>query len=302
MIQKKLISIICPVFNEEQAVPIFYQRLQAALAPLRERYDFELLFANNCSTDNTAATILRLREKDPTVQLLTLSRNFGYEANVATGLKYARGIAMAIIDVDCEDPPEMIPQFIAEWEKGFDVVYGKRDQRPEFIGMQLARKAFYRLNRLVADSDIVLYMAEFCLMSAAVRDAILDNHSTVPFLRTEVAYVGFPRKGISYARQPRVAGKSHYNLLRATKFAIAGILSSSTFPLRLSVYTFPFLVLTNLTLLYWNRFRILVAVDFLYIAFYLAVLCVYLARTYKDVVHRPVSVVDWRRSALDFRQ
>jgi dolichol-phosphate mannosyltransferase len=233
------------------------------------------------------------------VQVLTLSRNFGYEASVATGLRHARGAVMTVIDVDCEDPPELIPAFIKEWEAGHDIVYGQRGNRPEPLYWRLARKAFYRINRMIADSDIVLDMAEFFLITAAVRDAILDNHSTVPFLRSEVAYVGFRRHGIPYDRQKRVAGESHYSVWRASKFAITGILSSSTFPLRLSVYAFPLLVLANLGLLALDCFAWLVVCNSLYLAFFLMVICIYLARTYKDVVHRPLTVVDWRQSRLN---
>ncbi len=174
---------------------------------------------------------------------------------MATALRYARADAITVIDVDCEDPPEMIPQFVKEWESGYDIVYGQRDRRMEFIGMHLARKAFYRFNQLIADSDIALDMAEFFLISASVRDAILANHSTKPFLRSEVAYVGFRRKGIPYQRQQRVAGRTHYNLLRALGFAIGGILSSSTFPLRLSAYLFPLLAIANIGLLRADRFE-----------------------------------------------
>lgn len=297
--ENKRISIICPVYNEEECVPIFYRRLTKALEPLAERYDFEILFVNNASTDTTLDTIVRIREEDPRVQVLTHSRNFGYEASVASGLRHATGDAIAAIGVDCEDPPEMIPQFIAEWERGYDIVYGKRAGSLEFLGMHLARKAFYRLNRLIADSDFVLDMSEFYLISRRVRDAILVNRSTKPFLRSEVAYIGFERHGIPYIRQHRAAGVSHHNLLRATEFAVAGILTSSTFPLRLPAYGFPVLVAANALLLHAGRFQLLVVVDFLYVAYALAAACLYLARTYKDVLQRPLTVIDWERSAMN---
>lgn len=299
MSERPLISIVCPVYNEEDTVSVFYPRLKAALEPLRGRYDFELIFSNNGSTDRTLEEVLKLRRKDPMVQVLSLSRNFGYEANVASGLRHARGAAMVVIDVDCEDPPEMIPGFISEWEKGFDVVYGKRDRRQEPLLMHLARKAFYRVYAVAADSDVIIDMAEFFLITAPVRDAILANRSTVPFYRSEVAYVGFRRKGISYERQRRVAGKTHYHLGQIILFAVRGVLSTSTFPLRLAGYAFVPLVLANVALLAADRFQWLVTLDFLYMAFFVAVLCIYLARTYKDLVARPLSVVDWQRSATD---
>jgi dolichol-phosphate mannosyltransferase len=304
--ERTLISIICPVFNEEQAIPLFYQRLQVALAPLRSRYDFELVFTNNRSTDRTLEVIHGLRQSDPAVQVLTLARNFGYQASVLAGLRHASGQAMVVIDVDCEDPPEMIPHFLLEFEKGYDIVYGKRERRPEFFGLQLLRKLFYRLNRSVADSEIILDMAEFALISARVRDIIVDNRSTFPFLRTELGYVGFERKGLLYERERRVHGRSHYNFLRMTQFAVGGILSSSTFLLRLSAYLLPLCLVLNLVLLvldvwlgYEKAFRILVAGDLTYLVFFTSALCVYLARVYKNGVDRPVFVVDWQQSVLN---
>lgn len=301
-----LISIICPVYNEEQSIPIFYKRVQAVLEPLRTRYDFELIFTNNRSTDRTLEIIRGLRQEDPSVQVLTLSRNFGYQASVLAGLRHACGQAMVVIDVDCEDPPEMIPHFLLEWEKGYDIVYGKRERRPEFFAVQLMRKLFYRLNRSMADSEIILDMAEFSLLSAHVRDVMVDNRSTFPFLRTEVGYAGFERKGLLYERERRVGGRSNYNFLRMTQFAVGGILSSSTFLLRLAAYLCPVLLLGNLALLLldlWRgfdwAFRVLVAANLSYLSFFAAVLCLYTARVYKNGVDRPVFVVDWNRSLLN---
>lgn len=296
---RKLISIISPAYNEALTIPIFYQRLIPVLAPFRDRYDFEFVFSNNCSTDDTAQQVQKLRVQDPRVQLLTLSRNFGYEANVATGLRCAHGQALILIDPDCEDPPEMIAQFIPEWEQGHDVVYGRRDRRKEFILLHLARKAFYRVNRLLADSESIIDMGEFYLITARVRDAALSNRSSLPFVRSEVAYCGFRRKGIPYERQQRVAGQSNFNLGRIVRLALAAILSSSTFPLRLSIYLFPVLVIANIGLLLADKLPALVAANFVYLAFFLSMACLYIARAYKDIVQRPLSVVDWSRSSMN---
>jgi polyisoprenyl-phosphate glycosyltransferase len=306
MENRTLISIICPVFNEEKTIPIFYKRLQASLEPLRQRYGFELIFTNNRSIDRTLEVILELRREDPSVQVLTFSRNFGYQASVLAGLRHARGVAMIVIDADCEDPPEMIPHFIVEWEKGFDIVYGKRERRPEFVGIQLMRKLFYRMNKSLADSDIVLDMAEFAMISNHVRDVIVDNRSTFPFLRTEVGYAGFERKGLLYERERRVEGKSNYNFFRMAQFAVGGILSSSTFLLRFASYLGLVFMLLNPVLMfldvkagYEKAFHILVAADLMYIVFFTAAMSVYLARIYKNGVDRPVFIVDWRKSTLN---
>jgi len=314
MERKPLISIICPVYNEEQAVPLFYGRLRAAIDPLLPRYDFELIFTNNRSTDGTLSVIRALREKDPIVQVLTLSRNFGYQASVLAGISYSVGDATVVIDVDCEDPPELIPQFIAKWEEGFDIVYGLRANRPEPQVLVWMRKLFYRLLRLMADTDIVLDMAEFALVSSRVRDVMRDNKNTYPFLRAEIGYSGFLRHGITYDRQQRITGQSYYNLWGMILFGAAGILSVSTFPIRIAVYAWPLVALTNILLLALDlirglafSFKILVMLDLMYAVTLLTTHGLYLARIYKNDIGRPVFIIDWNlsftsRSKLQLRE
>jgi len=303
---RRKISIVSPVLNEEGSIPIFYERLSKALEPLRDRYEFELIFTNNRSTDRTLEVIREIRARDPRVQFVTFSRNFGYQPSVLAGLTYATGDGFLVIDVDCEDPPEMIPQLLEEWEKGYDVVYGERVQRTEAIGVQIMRLIFYRLNRILADSEIILDMAEFALVSRRVRDLMLANKSTFPFLRTEIGYVGFRRKGIRYRRQPRIKGRTHYNFIGMAKFATGGILSSSTFTLRLAAYILPVAFVWNLAVIGLLAFReqprlfqATVLLDLLYAVFCLASLSLYTARIYKDGVARPVFIVDWEQSGLN---
>lgn len=300
-----LLSVVCPVHNEEACVQPFYDRLVAAVGTLGDLVDLEILFMNNRSTDGTAAAVRRLREADCRVQLLTLSRNVGYEASLQTGLGYARGSAIVIIDVDCEDPPELIPVFVEHWRRGSDLVYGERRRRLEPRWLTWMRRFFYRLNRSIADSDIVLDMAEFCLMSQAVRDAALDNRSTFPFVRSELAAAGFSRTAVPYDRGPRIAGQSHYSLASMTVFAIAGILSSTTLPLRAALYALVFVLPINLGWLMsamfgaGEGFEVVVVLDLLYICTSLAFACLYLARTYRNGIGRPIGVIDWRQSAAD---
>lgn len=303
---RKLLSIVCPVFNEEDCVVPFYERLREAIAPLLDRYDYELIFTNNRSTDATAERVRELRAGDGSVQLLTFSKNFGYQESVLAGMKQARGDAIVVIDVDCEDPPEMIPDFVERWEEGFDVVYGERRGRQEPFVVTFMRRLFYRLNRLVADNDIVLDMAEFSLITRPVRDAVVSNKNTFPFLRAEIARYGFSRVGLPYDRQPRIHGRSHYNLLSMTKFAVAGILSSTTAPLRMALYFLPLLVIANAVLLiaeidgWWPHSVVtLVAVDGTYLATWLAFSSLFVARLYHNTIGRPGVVVDWRNSATN---
>ncbi len=306
MKKRTLISIICPVHNEQESIPVFYSRLQHAIAPLRKIYDFDLTFINDSSTDNTLNVIEELRTKDSSIQALTLSRNFGYQAAVLAGMKYARGNGIFTIDVDCEDPPELIPQFVAKWKEGYDVVYGLREGRPEARIIIKLRRLFYRSLKIMADSDIVLDMAEFALISSHVRDIIVDNQNTFPFLRAEIGYVGFSRIGIKYDRQLRVRGKSHYNIWRMSVFAGGGILTSSTFPMRFAFYLMPLFVLLNIFLLGLNLitnsatfFKVLVTFDLVYGISLLTVYGLYIARIYKNSISRPVFVIDWKRSFYD---
>jgi polyisoprenyl-phosphate glycosyltransferase len=303
---KKRITILCPVFNEEAAIPIFYDRLSKSVAPLRDKYTIELIFTNNASSDRSLEVIRQIHGTDSSVQAITLSRNFGYQASLLCGLHHARGDAIVIIDVDCEDPPEMIPEFVAGWESGHDIVYGRRDKRPESVFTQLARKTFYRLTRLIADYDFILDMAEFSLFTSRVRDEVVKNRSTFPFIRTELGFVGFRRHGISYTRQTRVQGKTHYNYVRMTQFAIGGILSSSTFLLRLAVYVGLPLALANLVALIVGCFvpnlpglPQIYLLDATYGIAVLSILSTYLARVHKDGIQRPLFIVDWDNSLFD---
>lgn len=300
--EKPLVTIVCPVFNEEHAVPLFYERLIGALKPAEEKVRFEILFMNNRSKDGTLQVLRDLQKQDPRVQIVTFSRNFGYQASITAGMRLANGDAVVNIDVDCEDPPEMIPQFIDKWLAGADIAYGVRKQREEFVGMHLARKLFYRVTRQVADHEIVLDMAEFFLVDKRVRDAVLSTSSTFPFVRGQTGYVGFRREGIRYKRERRIVGETHYNLLGAIKFGVAGILSSSTFPLRLLAYGGSVLVALDALATLWllARGRLLDALLVFqvgWVTMALGSLGIYLARVYKDTIGLPLYVVDERLSS-----
>lgn len=307
---RPLVTIVTPVFNEEVTIPLFYARLTKAIAEIESKVRFELLFVNNRSTDRTLAIIDELQAKDPRVNVITFSRNYGYQASITAGMTHARGEAVCNIDVDCEDPPEMLPRFIQRWLDGADVVYGIRDKREELILMHWARKLFYRFTRRVADHEIVLDMAEFFLVDRRVRDAVLKTSSSFPFVRGQVGYIGFKREGIPYKRQRRIAGETHYNLLSAVKFGVAGILSSSTLPLRILAYFGAFMVLSDLVgaalvgvfgarlgLSPFARAATAFAmVNAAWFAIAFGVIGIYLARVYKDVIKLPLYVIDDKTS------
>ena len=231
-------------------------------------------------------------------------RNFGYQASVLCGIKNVDADAYVVIDVDCEDPPELILQFVEKWRSGFDLVYGERVSRPEHFLVVLSRRLFYLITRVIADSDFILYMAEFSLFSRRVREQVLSHRSTFPFVRSDLAFAGFQRHGIPYAREPRRFGKTHYNFLGMWRFAVAGMLSASTFPLRFIAYVgFPLALLDFLYALLSLgrlpvRFESFVALNLSVIMGALGFLAIYLARVSKDVIGRPVYIVDRNRTFL----
>jgi polyisoprenyl-phosphate glycosyltransferase len=301
------IQVICPVYNEEQNVDYFYERYRLVRERIMDNYRLELTFIDNASTDRTSELVKALRVRDRSIQLITHSRNFGYQASLLCGLTNLDGDAYVIIDADCEDPPELIPEFIKKWEEGYDLVYGNRKWRSENSAVAMARRVFYRLTRKIADSEFIIDMAEFSLFSRRMRDEVLSHFSTFPFVRSDLAYAGFRRFGIEYRREPRRFGKTHYNFWRMAKFAISGILSASTFPLRAIVYGGIPLVALDLVaaILQLIGARLpLSAVLLLNLAFVclsLVSLSLYVARISKDVIGRPVFIVDELRSELNQR-
>lgn len=304
--RRRSITIICPIYNEEGTIPIFYDRFRKAVAPLRDRYDVELVFTNNRSTDRSLDVITGIRARDPSVQVITLSRNFGYQASLQAGLSCATGDAVLFIDVDCEDPPEMIPCFVEKWEAGYDVVYGERMDRPEGVVTKALRNNFYRVLRALGDAEIVLYMAEFALFSRQVRDAIVNNQNTFPYIRAEIGYAGFSRFGIPYKRQTRSSGTTHFNFIDMFAVAFGAILTSSTFPMRAAAISCPILALLNVALLFADGgagpgfwFKLLVALDLFALLFLLCIFGLYLARVHKNVMGRPIFIIDRRLTILN---
>jgi dolichol-phosphate mannosyltransferase len=234
-----------------------------------------------------------------------MSRNIGYQRSLDCGLRNAKGDLFVMIDVDCEDPPELLLEFAARHEEGFDIVYGIRADRHEKVVLKSTRKLFYRILKIVADEDIILDMAEFALFSSEVRNSILTESNSFPFIRASISRVGFKRVGISYCRQPRVGGKSHNNLKSLSAVAVAGILSASTLPLRLPVYFLPFWLLS--LLLVGSRYvaagtRLWAVTGCVLVAAYLgssiSFIALYLARTYKNGLRRPNSYIHLGNSVL----
>jgi len=300
-----VLAILCPVYNEEAVLKLFFERLRPVLEALSGRYECRLVFLNNASTDGTLAKVAEVRAVWEQTFVISMSRNVGYQASVECGVRRVEADVYVVIDVDCEDPPEMIPAFLAKYEEGFDIAYGERVDRPEPRAIKAGRKFFYRLLRMIADEDILLDMAEFSLFSREVRDAIIVDESSFPFLRGSIARVGFRRAAIPFTRQKRIAGETHYNLVGMTIFAVAGLLASSTLLLRLPVYMLPFWLVTLCLLgllavaghsAWAVFFGCLVFAG--YVGASISFIALYVARAYKNGLRRPNAVIDTKLSRL----
>jgi dolichol-phosphate mannosyltransferase len=300
---RPVLAIVCPVYNEQAVVPLFFGRLRPIMRSLENRYLTRLVFLNNASTDSTLEQIAALGDAWAETYVISMSRNVGYQASLECGLRTVEADLYVVIDVDCEDPPEMIAQFIDARERGFDIVYGERVDRPEPTLIKSGRKFFYRLLQKIADEDIILDMAEFSLFTREVRDAIIDDRSSFPFIRASIGRVGFRRAAIPFTRQRRIAGTTHYNLIGMSIFAIAGLLSASTLLLRLPIYLLPFwfLALSGLGVCAvaaqsaWAALAGLLLFAF-YVGASLACIAMYVARAYKNGLQRPNAIIDRRRS------
>jgi len=297
------LAVIVPVYNELGNIDTFYERSTRVLDGLGG-ISWQIVFVNDGSTDGSYERIRELGARDERVKVISLSRNFGYHAVLLAGLSMVIADRYVMIDVDCEDPPELLNNFHAALAKGADIAYGIRSNRIEPVAVTFGRRVFYYLNRWIADSDIVVWMAEFAMVTRQVRDAILVPRTTYVFLRAEIGYVGFVRVGIPYLRAARTSGKTHYNVWRMTRFAVSGVLAGSTFPLRLTLYVaallgmiFPLIVLLG-RLDPAATVTLAMILTFYFILVTVPTLALYLARTYKNGVGRPVFVIDANKTVL----
>ncbi len=229
-----LLSVVVPLYNEGVNVDRLHRRLAAALAPLGDPY--ELVFVDDGSRDATPRLLDEAQEGDPSVVVIHLSRNFGHQAAVSAGLDHARGRAVIVMDGDLQDPPELLPRFVEKWDEGFDVVYAIRQKRKEGPMKRLGYFAFYRLLNAMSDLAIPLDSGDFCLMDRKVVDALNALPERIRFVRGLRTFVGFRQAGIAYERAARAAGRPKYTFRALIGLAINGLVSFSSYPLRLMTF------------------------------------------------------------------
>jgi dolichol-phosphate mannosyltransferase len=306
--KRKLISITVPVLNEEENITPFYAALKQELDRLSKSYDYEFIFTDNRSTDSTFARLQELAERDERVRIARFSRNFGYQKSIYTGYCLASGDCAIEMDVDLQDPPHLLPQFIAKWEEGYEVVYGIRNSRKEGWLITQIRKLFYRFINLLSDDQLPLNAGDFRLVDRKVLDQLRLLYDATPYLRGAIASMGFNQFGISYDREKRVRGQGKFNFRNLVSLAIDGILNHSIMPLRLAtltgfavvagliLYTASLFILTLFFHFEWPKgfatLSVLILISICLNAFFLGIIGEYLGRIYRQIKGRPLAIID----------
>lgn len=232
----KLLSLIVPVFNEEEVLPVSYARMSAAMQALTG-YDYEIIYVNDGSRDGTMKQLRAIAKEHKEVRVISFSRNFGHQLAVTAGMDNARGDALIIIDADLQDPPEVIAELVKAWENGADIAYGKRLKREgETVFKKLTAFCYYRLLNAMSTYPIPLDTGDFRLLDKKVADVFLKMREHNRFLRGMSGWMGFDAVPVEYVRHERQAGKTKYTLKKMLRLAFDGILGFSYKPMSLALY------------------------------------------------------------------
>lgn len=299
------ISIVVPMYNEAEGLDVFFSTVQEALQTLTLEY--EIICVDDGSEDDTLALLQQRAQADPHIKIVALSRNFGKEAAMTAALDFASGDAVLPIDADLQDPPELIGDMVAKWQQGFDVVYAKRVSRAaESLAKRKTASWFYRIFNRVSEIKIPQDVGDFRLMDRRVIDAIKLLPEKDRFMKGLFCWPGFKHTVVEFERQSRAEGQTKFSYWRLWNFALSGITSFSTMPIRMGVYlgllvsTFAFLygayiiIETAITGIDVPGYAsLLVVVLFLggVQLFFLGLMGEYIGRIYREVKNRPVYLV-----------
>jgi dolichol-phosphate mannosyltransferase len=295
-------SLIIPIYNEEDNIPLLYQRIKAVMDGLDH---CELIFINDGSRDTSLELIRDLKAQDQRICYLSFARNFGHQIAVTAGLNFARGKAVIILDADLQDPPELLPALIEQWQQGYQVVYAQRTKRKqESWFKRLTAYVFYRLLQRLADVKIPADTGDFCLMDRRVVDLLNAMPERNRYIRGLRSWVGFRQTAVKFERDPRYAGEVKYTFRKSFRLAINSLVSFSIVPLRLATYLGLFsafmALLMAMLVLYWRLFQvnspitglatIVIAILFLGSVqlICIGILGEYIGRIYDEVKGRPL--------------
>lgn len=230
-----MISIVIPIFNEEENLQNLYNRLTAAAPSWGE--DYEIVLVDDGSRDSSLTMMRVMAEKDARVRVVKLSRNFGHQPAISAGIQTAKGDAIVIMDGDLQDPPEELHRFLAKWREGYEVVYAVRTKRKEGFFKKIAYATFYRILAWISDIEIPLDSGDFCVMDRKVVNVLVhEMPEQIRFVRGMRAFAGFKQIGVTYERAERAAGEVKYTFKKLVQLALDGLFGFSNFPLRLATY------------------------------------------------------------------
>lgn len=298
----KKISVVVPMYYEEEMVNTCYKELIKVLTSLKD-YDYEIIFINDGSQDKTLSLLTKIAKKDKKVKIISLSRNFGHQAAVSAGLKYTTGDAILIIDADLQDPPKVIPDMLKLWEKGYEVIYGRRLLRKgESFFKLFTAKMYYKVLNHLSTVNIPKDTGDFRLVDKKVVEVInsLPEHNR--FLRGLFSFAGFKQIEFLYERDKRYAGKTKYTLKKMLRLSSDGIIGFSDKPLSfLFTISFIFFIIAIISLIllfiYPKKYLIFLLICLLnfntsIVIFCLWILSLYIRRIYDEVRNRPTYIID----------
>lgn len=300
-----MLSIVIPVFNEEECIAETHLRIISVLGA--EPKDIELVYINDGSSDQTLEKLRAIAQNYPCAKVVSFSRNFGHQTAVSAGMEYAHGDAVVVIDGDLQDPPEIIPKLVEKWREGFNVVYAVRASRKENAALRFMYSMFYRMMSKMSYIKIPLDSGDFALMDRKVVNELKKMPERNRFVRGMRSWVGFKQTGLPYDRDARFSGESKYSLIKLFKLAYDGIISFSFVPLKLvSIVGFFISMVAFLSIFVVLFFRIFTdqsipgfastAVIVLFLGgvqlLSLGVIGEYISRIFDEVKQRPLYVVD----------
>lgn len=296
---QKTISVVIPMYYEQEVIEHTYKRLKSVLDNIS--YNYELMFIDDGSKDNTFNIIKNIANDDKNVKIVKFSRNFGHQQAVSCGIHEACGDAVILIDADLQDPPEVIPKMIDAWENGAMVCYGKREERKgETFFKLFSAKMFYRVLDYLSDVKIPTDTGDFRLMDRKVVDAFKTMNEHNRFVRGMVSFIGFTQVPIYYVRDERFAGETKYPLKKMIAFALNGIISFSSKPLKLvslfgsfSMFIFILSLISGIVMKS-NMLLILAMVSFFssIILYSISIVGIYISRIYDEEKGRPLYLID----------
>ncbi|MFH1048477.1 MAG: glycosyltransferase family 2 protein [Patescibacteria group bacterium] len=309
--EKSLISIIIPILNEEQNIPLIYKGILGAWKNLESKYDYEIIFVNDGSEDKSGEMIENLSKSNARVKYIEFSRNFGKEVAVSAGLHHSKGGAAIIIDADLQHPPGLIPEFIKKWENGFEAVIGvRKESGKDSIVRNLGAYLFYKIMNSIGETKIVPYSTDYRLLDRKVVIEFNKFTEKNRIIRGLIAWLGFKRGYIYFNAGKRTHGKARYSCYGLAKLAVSSFVSHSLFPLKLAGYFGTFLTLVFGVLgflVFVNKyivgdpwglsvsnntiFAIIILFSVGIILASLGLMALYIANIHSEVVDRPMYVI-----------